>query len=161
MSKLARKSPLRAASTTTATPSLRAVPADPDASDVRQATAQDYATHLRASNNKHGRPYTEKTVTAYTKAVRALDQWMSREGMEEDFTQVDTATLNLFFRAYYESHNQGGTNTVQRNLRPFFTWMEEEHDTANPYRDKKLQRYAPPKAGKPQTLSAGTVRRSV
>ncbi|MFD3560115.1 tyrosine-type recombinase/integrase [Streptomyces sp. NPDC058686] len=154
MSAAARKSPLRAASTTTAsTTTLRAIPADPDASDVRQATAQDYATHLRASNNKHGRPYTEKTVTAYTKAVRAVDQWMSREGMEEDFTSLNTPTLNLFFRAYYEGHNQGGTNTVQRNLRPFFTWMEEEYDTANPYRDKKLQRYAPPKAGKPQTLS--------
>lgn len=154
MSAQARKSPLRASQGTVRATSLRAVPTDPDASDIRQATAQDYATHLRASNNKHGRPYTEKTVTAYTKAVRALDQWMSREGLEEDFTSVAVSTLNLFFRAYYESHNQGGTNTVQRNLRPFFTWMEDEHDTANPYRDKKLQRYAPPKAGKPQTLSA-------
>lgn len=75
-------------------------------------------------------------------------------GFAEDFTSVDTATLNRFFRAYFQEHEQGGTNTVQRNLRPFFTWLEEEHDLPNPYRDKKLQRYAPPKAGKPQTLSA-------
>ncbi|MEU8853132.1 site-specific integrase [Streptomyces sp. NPDC048556] len=147
----ARKSPLRAAQGTKA---LRVIPQDPSHSDVRQATAQDYATHLRASNNKHGRPYQEKTVTAYCKAVRALDQWMTTEGMDQDFTSVDTATLNLFFRWYYESHNQGGTNTLQRNLRVLFTWMEAEYDVPNPYRDKKLQRYAPPVAGKPQTLSA-------
>lgn len=153
MSAQARKSPLRASQGASST-NLRAIPIDPDQSEVRQATAQDYATHLRASNNKHGRPYQEKTVTAYSKAVRALDQWMATEGMAEDFLSVDTATLNLFFRWYFNGHEQGGTNTVQRNLRPFFTWMEAEYDVANPYRDKKLQRYAPPAAGKPQTLSA-------
>lgn len=154
MSAPAKRSPLRASQGTSRATTLRAIPTDPDHSEVRQATLSDYATHLRASNNKHGRPYQEKTVTAYTKAVRTLNQWMTAEGFEEDFPSVETATLNRFFRAYYQEHEQGGTNTVQRNLRPFFTWMEEEHDVPNPYRDKKLQRYAPPKAGKPQTLSA-------
>ncbi|MEU8869318.1 tyrosine-type recombinase/integrase [Streptomyces umbrinus] len=157
MSAQAKKSPLRASQGTGRATTLRAIPQDPDTSEIRQATTQDYATHLRATNNKHGRPYQEKTVTAYCKAVRALDQWMTAQGFEEDFTSVDTATLNRFFRAYFQEHEQGGTNTVQRNLRPFFTWLEEEHDVPNPYRDKKLQRYAPPKAGKPQTLSADFV----
>lgn len=146
------RSPLRATQTT-ASP-LRVVPQDVGTSEVRLATAQDFATHLRASNNKHGRPYQEKTVTAYTKAVRALDRWMTAEGFEEDFTEVGTATLNRFFRAYYQEHEQGGTNTVQRNLRSFFTWMEDEYDVANPYRDKKLQRYSAPTGVKPKTLSA-------
>ncbi|WP_155056964.1 tyrosine-type recombinase/integrase [Streptomyces blattellae] len=154
MSAQARKSPLRASQGSARSAALRVIPTDPDTSEVRQTTAQDYATHLRATNNKHGRPYQEKTVTAYCKAVRALDQWMTAQAFEEDFTSVDTATLNRFFRAYFQEHEQGGTNTVQRNLRPFFTWLEEEYDVPNPYRDKKLQRYAPPKAGKPQTLSA-------
>ncbi|WP_328755053.1 site-specific integrase [Streptomyces sp. NBC_00269] len=152
MSAQPKRSPLRA-SKTTASP-LRAVPQDPSQSEVRAAFLSDYATHLRASNNKHGRPYQEKTVTAYTKAVRALDRWMTQQGMEEDFTGLDTATLNLFFRAYFEEHEQGGTNTVQRNLRPFFSWLEGEFDTANPYRDKNLQRYSPPVGVKPKTLSA-------
>ncbi|MET8976239.1 tyrosine-type recombinase/integrase [Streptomyces sp. NPDC004539] len=154
MSAQARKSPLRSASRTTARPALRAIPTEPDQSEVRAAFLSDYATHLRASNNKHGRPYQEKTVTAYTKAVRALDSWMTEQGMDEDFLSVGTATLNLFFRAYHQEHEQGGTNTVQRNLRTFFTWLEDEYDTANPYRDKKLQRYAAPTGVKPKTLSA-------
>ncbi|MEU9322203.1 tyrosine-type recombinase/integrase [Streptomyces canus] len=154
MSAQARKSPLRASQGTARTTALRAIPTDPDQSEVRAAFLSDYATHLRASNNKHGRPYQEKTVTAYTKAVRALDSWMTEQGMEGDYLSVDTATLNLFFRAYHQAHEQGGTNTVQRNLRTFFTWLEEEYDHANPYRDKKLQRYAAPTGVKPKTLSS-------
>ncbi|NUV61939.1 tyrosine-type recombinase/integrase [Streptomyces sp. CAI-85] len=158
MSAQARKSPLRASHGTTRTTTLRSIPRQPDRSDIRQATAQDYATHLRASNNKHGRPYTEKTVRSYVEAVRALDQWMSREGVEGDFLSVGTDTLNLFFRAYFQAHSQGGTNSTQRNLRPFFMWLEEEHDHTNPYRDKKFQRYAPPSAGRPKTLSQEFIR---
>ncbi|WP_405559108.1 tyrosine-type recombinase/integrase [Streptomyces canus] len=154
MSAQARKSPLRASQGTTRSTALRAIPSQPDQSDIRQATLSDYATHLRASNNKHGRPYQEKTVRSYVESVKALDAWMSKAGVEGDFTSVDVITLNLFFRAYHQEHEQGGTNTVQRNLRPFFLWLEEEYDHANPYRDKKFQRYAPPSAGKPKTLSA-------
>ncbi|MFJ8859753.1 tyrosine-type recombinase/integrase [Streptomyces sp. NPDC102451] len=114
----------------------------------------EYATHLRTVNNKHGRPYQEKTVNAYTKAVRALAQWMDREGLSGDFSTLDTDTLNLFFRAYHDSHDRGGTNTVQRNLRPFFNWLEDEFDVANPYRDKRLQKYAAPVGATPKTLSS-------
>ncbi|WP_329306956.1 site-specific integrase [Streptomyces sp. NBC_01260] len=145
------RSPLRASSSPTTT--LRAVPDQLDQSAVRAAFQQDYATHLRASNNKHGRPYQEKTVTAYCKAVRALDQWMTAEGMEEDFLSLDTALLNRFFRWYFNGHDQGGTNTLQRNLRTFCSYLEAEYDIPNPYRDKKLQRYAPPTGAKPKTLS--------
>ncbi|MFI2504569.1 tyrosine-type recombinase/integrase [Streptomyces sp. NPDC018972] len=113
----------------------------------------EYATYLRTVNNKHGRPYQEKTVTAYTKAVKAVAQWMDRQDMPGDFTVLDTRTLNRFFRAYYATHDRGGTNTVQRNLRVFMAWLEEEFDVPNPYRDKKLQRYAAPTGAKPKTLA--------
>ncbi|MEV5983603.1 tyrosine-type recombinase/integrase [Streptomyces sp. NPDC052051] len=150
------RSPLR--STTGKTTTLRAVqslPADTDqGADERAVTLSEYATHLRATNNKRGRPYQEKTVTAYVKAAHTLNRWMTAEAMAEDFTAADTDTLNRFFRAYYNQHGQGGTNTLQRNLRTFLAWLEDEYDTPNPYRDKKLQRYAPPTMVKPKTLSA-------
>ncbi|MFD0429162.1 hypothetical protein ACFQ60_19495 [Streptomyces zhihengii] len=145
------RSPLRASKSTR---TLRAIPSDGAETGQRTAALQDYATHLRASNNKHGRPYQEKTVTAYVKAVKALDKWMAGQGMTDDFSSVGTDTLNLFFRAYYQQHEQGGTNTLQRNLRTFFSYLEEEYDTVNPYRDKRLQRYAPPTGVKPKTLSS-------
>ncbi|MFC5853174.1 tyrosine-type recombinase/integrase [Streptomyces chlorus] len=104
-------------------------------------------------NNKHGRPYQEKTVRTYSEAVRTLEAWMTRERLEGDFTGLDTATLNNFFRAYYDSHDRGGTNSVQRNLRTFFSWLEDEFDAPNPYRDKRLQRYAAPTGATPKTLA--------
>ncbi|MEU5916302.1 hypothetical protein [Streptomyces sp. NPDC047141] len=45
-----------------------------DTAQTRAHTLSDYTTHLRASNNKRGRPYTEKTITTYAKAARTLDR---------------------------------------------------------------------------------------
>ncbi len=64
MSAQARKSPLRASQGTGRATTLRAIPQDPDTSEVRQATAQDYATHLRATNNKHGEWHDVTTYAA-------------------------------------------------------------------------------------------------
>lgn len=156
-STVAVRSPLRStapkARNTRAVP-VTAVPATEHSSEERAVMLSEYATHLRTVNNKHGRPYQEKTVRTYVEAVRALEQWMTRERLEDDFTALDTATVNNFFRAYYDSHDRGGTNSVQRNLRTFFSWLEDEFDVANPYRDKKFQRYSAPTGGKPKTLSA-------
>ncbi|MEU0134728.1 site-specific integrase [Streptomyces sp. NPDC006296] len=123
----------------------------------------DYATHLRASNNKRGRPYAAKTVTAYTKAARTLDRWIGQISTSDavgvvlaDFTQCDAPALNVFFRAHYDGgkgERQGGTHTLQRNLRPFFKWLSEEYDHPNPYDDSRLQRYAHPTDVRPTTLS--------
>ncbi|MEU6702918.1 tyrosine-type recombinase/integrase [Streptomyces wuyuanensis] len=134
----------------------------------------DYATHLRASNNKRGRPYAEKTVTAYTKAARTLDRWLGTSpqvsasqtapahgvglgvAQPASFLDCDAQVLNVFFRAHYdggEGERQGGTHTLQRNLRPFFKWLSEEYDHPNPYDDPKLQRYAHPTDVRPTTLS--------
>ncbi|MET7904107.1 recombinase XerC [Streptomyces sp. NPDC005355] len=131
----------------------------------------DYATHLRASNNKRGRPYAEKTVTAYTKAARTLDHWLTAQEQTStlstagvvltEFTQCDAPALNVFFRAHYDGgkgERQGGTHTLQRNLRPFFTWLSEEYDHAHPYDDSRLQRYAHPTDVRPQTLSEEFIR---
>lgn len=58
---------------------------------------------------------------------------------------VDTATLNRFFRWYYETQDvpksqdgkggyTGGTNTVQRNLRALFAYLAEEYEHPDPSR---------------------------
>lgn len=116
-----------------------------------QATAEEYGIYLRATVNKQGRPYQEKTIRTYAEAVRTLGQWMSRQGIE-DF-RLDTDTLNKFFRDYNDSHDRGGTNSVQRNLRIFFQWLEDEFDHPNPYRDRRLHRYSAPTGVKPKTLA--------
>ncbi|MFE9287237.1 tyrosine-type recombinase/integrase [Streptomyces olivaceus] len=121
--------------------------------DTRAALLTEYSIHLRTVTNKHGRPYQDKTVRTYTEAVRALGQWMTHQGMPGDYTSLHTDTLNTFFRDYNDSHNRGGTNAVQRNLRTFFGWLEDEFDVPNPYRDKRLQRYSAPTGVKPKTLS--------
>ncbi|GAA0431218.1 tyrosine-type recombinase/integrase [Streptomyces luteireticuli] len=161
----ALKSPLRihsrAAGRTGAAPV--ATPPDPWVAD-RNGALDEYELHLRTTNNKHGRPFQEKTITAYKKPVLALNKWMTAEGMEGDFTACDTATLNVFFRWYYDTHDvpkspdgrggyTGGTNTLQRNMRGFFKWMAEEYDHPDPWADPKLQRYAAPKDMPPKTLS--------
>ncbi|MGV9238008.1 MULTISPECIES: tyrosine-type recombinase/integrase [unclassified Streptomyces] len=138
---------------------------------MRAHVLSDYATHLRASNNKRGRPYAPKTVTAYTKAARTLDRWLSTSPQVSaantagvvltDFIQCDAPALNLFFRAHYDGgkgERQGGTHTLQRNLRPFFKWLHQEYDHPNPYDDSRLQRYAHPEDVRPTTLSEEFIR---
>lgn len=155
----------RAGSTETATaPALRSVRAVKGAEDAREALTSELELHLTTTTNKHGRPFQRRTVNAYKYAATQLHHWMTAQGIAGDFTSVDTATLNRFFRWYYQEHDvpksqdgkggyTGGTNTVQRNLRALFNYLEEEYDHPNPYRDGKLQRYATPPLGKPKTLS--------
>jgi site-specific recombinase XerD len=111
----------------------------------------EFCSWLRSRTSKHKRPYQEETITAYKVAARALDAWMTTEGIEDDFTGCDTAVLNRFFRDYEGSHGQSGTNTKQRNLRHLFTWLETEYDHPHPY-TAQLNRYAPVKV-RPSTLS--------
>ncbi|MFE9309744.1 tyrosine-type recombinase/integrase [Streptomyces sp. NPDC006706] len=143
-----RKSPLKGKAS-------QRKPAKPGA---RQAMTQEYFTYLRATNNRRGRPYAEQTVRAYVKAVKALDRWMTGEGLTGDFTAVTTTALNLFLRDYFNSHGQGGTATTSRNIRKFFSYLEEEYGVDNPFRDRKLQHYSPPKESKPKTLSSDFVK---
>ncbi|MET9350157.1 tyrosine-type recombinase/integrase [Streptomyces termitum] len=73
-----------------------------------------------------------------------------------DFTHCDAPALNVFFRAHYDGgkgERQGGTHTLQRNLRPFFKWLSDEYDHPSPYDDPRLQRYAHPTDVRPTTLS--------
>lgn len=89
---------------------------------------------------------------------------MTQEEVDGDFTACDAGTLNTFFRWYYDSHDvpkspdgkggyTGGTNTLQRNLRNIFKWMEVELDHPDPWADPLFQRYAAPKDLPPKTLS--------
>jgi site-specific recombinase XerD len=102
-------------------------------------------------NNRDGRPFEEKTITAYSDPVKSLDRWMTANGIDGDFTVVDTALLNRYFREYYLEHGQGGTHTQQRNLIQLFNFLEHERRSATPYAEG-LNRYAAVK-GRPKTLS--------
>jgi hypothetical protein len=83
----------------------------------REETLAEFQGYLRSVNNRDGRPYEEKTITAYSDPAKSLDRWMTAHGrIDSDFAVVDTATLNRYFREYYLEHGQGGTHTQQRNL---------------------------------------------
>ena len=153
--KASQASPLASSPATFRAPTLKAVSGEATSEESREAMHWEFTQHLRATNNKHGRPFQEKTVTSYLKPLKALSKWLSSNGIEGDYLTVGTVdTLNQFFRWYFTTHDQGGTNTAQRNLRPFFNWLEAEFDHPHPYKHKHFQRYAPRKAGRPTTLSS-------
>jgi integrase/recombinase XerD len=80
---------------------------------------------------------------------------MTEKGIDGDFTTVDTAMLNRYFRDYHQRHGQGGTNAQQRNLLPLFKFLQEEHGHPHPY-TSKLNRYTEIR-GRPKTLSGDFV----
>lgn len=127
---------------------------------ARQATLLEFVEDLRTRVNGAGRPYQEGTISRYADAAVALDGWLTAQGLEGDFTVCDAAVLNRFFADYYarcvreERNAQGGTNTLQRNLRHLFTWLEDEYEHPHPWASKDLQRYAAPKPGSPNTLAS-------
>jgi hypothetical protein len=91
--------------------------------EMRQMISE-FGQWLRTQTNKQHRPFQEETILASTNAAVALSAWLDEVDLQVDFTGCDTDVLNRFFRAFYESHSQGGTNTKQRNLRHLFTWLE-------------------------------------
>lgn len=139
--------------------------------DVRAALISELDLHLSTTTNKHGRPFQRKTINAYVNAGKALSAWIGASQhvnavgvVVESFMDVDTATLNHYFRWWYQTKDvpksqdgkggyTGGVNTQQRNLRALFVYLSEEYEVPNPYDDPKLHKYAAPQLGKPKTLS--------
>jgi site-specific recombinase XerD len=158
-----RRAPSRALKSPLAVPGAAATSHDPDSGSPsippgrtaltdREETLAEFRGYLRTVNNRDGRPYEEKTITAYLDPAKSLDRWMTANGIDGDFTVVDTATLNRYFREYYLEHGQGGTHTQQRNLIQLFNFLERERRSATPYADG-FNRYAVVK-GRPKTLSS-------
>lgn len=164
---------VRRGESSTTTQSTRTLSAAPvhalrSAQDVHSALISELELHLSTTTNKHGRPFQRRTINAYKYAATQLHHWLSRSpqinaagGAVSAFTDVDTATLNRYFRWYYTEHDvpksqdgkggyTGGTSTTQRNRRALFLYLAEEYDHPNPYDDPKLQRYATPPMGKPK-----------
>ena len=52
----------------------------------RGATIAEFEDYLRTVNNRDGRPYEEKTINAYVTPCRHLDKWLTRQGIDGDFT---------------------------------------------------------------------------
>ena len=125
------------------------------AAQLRRLMVSEFRDWLGTRTSRDERPFQPDTISAYADAAIALNAWMSREAIEEDFTACDTAMLNRFFAAYYAAHGQGGTNTKQRNLRHLFTWLERDHDHPHPYTND-LQRYSPAK-NRPSTLAGSFI----
>ena len=82
----------------------------------RGATISEFEDYLRTTNNRDGRPYEEKTIENYAGPCRNLDTWMTANGIDGDFTVLDAATLNRYFRQYYLEHGQGGRTRSSGSL---------------------------------------------
>jgi hypothetical protein len=72
----------------------------------RALQLSEFSDHLRTINSREGRPYEESTISTYMYPAKALDAWMTASGIEGDFTAVDTAVLNRYFRDYYGKRGQ-------------------------------------------------------
>jgi len=162
---LPRRGPLRsplAAATQSPPPPPTCPPADtgpassqPTAADPRSLTLAEFGDYLRTINNRDGRPYEDTTINAYVFPAKALDAWMTANSLDGDFTTVDTAMLNRYFREYYQTRGQGGTHTQQRNLIQLFNYLRREYGHPSPYA-AGLNRYAEVR-GRPKTLSPSFV----
>jgi site-specific recombinase XerD len=117
----------------------------------QEEALMEFADYLRTITNRDGWPYEDATIDAYIYPVKHLDKWMTASGINGDFTAADTATLNRYFRDYYQQRGQGGTHTTQRNLIQLFNYLERERGNASPY-GRGLNRYAEVKH-RPVTLS--------
>ena len=67
----------------------------------RGATLAEFEDYLRTVNNRDGRPYEEKTISNFVGPGKNLDAWMTAIGLDGDFTVLDVATLNRYFRECY------------------------------------------------------------
>src|ERR1700731_3001613 len=109
------KSPLAVAAGHSSRPPAASAPHDsPVPSRIvlsdRETTLTEFEDYLRTVNNRDGRPYEEKTISAYAGPGKHLDKWLTSQGIDGDFTVADTALLNRYFREYYLEHGQGGTH---------------------------------------------------
>ena len=77
------------------------------AAQLRRLMISEFRDWLGSRTSRDGRPFQADTISAYADAAIALDAWMSREGIEEDFTACDTPMLNRFFAAYYRRARAG------------------------------------------------------
>jgi DDE superfamily endonuclease len=116
--------------------SAAATPAARPELPPRELQLTEFADHLRTINNRDGHPYEESTISTYVYPAKALDRWITAKEIDGDFTGVDTAMLNRYFRDYYNEHGQDGTNAQQRNLLQLFRFLQSEYGHPHPYTEK-------------------------
>jgi hypothetical protein len=66
--------------------------AAPTDEQLRAMQVSEFCDWLQSRTNHEKRPFHEETITAYAKAARALDTWMTSKAIAGDFTACDTAT---------------------------------------------------------------------
>jgi integrase len=124
----------------------------------RDLMVSHYEQYLRTTTNRNGRPYVASTINGYMRAARTLAKWLDFEGISGDLTPAcKPEVLNFFLRSYLASHDQNGTNFIQRNLRTLFVWLEAETGNPSPYRSPALDTYTA-RRHKPRVLSKEFIR---
>ena len=148
------KSPLRASTKAPVRPlAPRLEPTGDRWQQARSRQIDELVLFLSTTVNTKGRPYAPRTITAYRDAAISFNTRLTKEGVEGDFTVVDTDTLNRYFRWYLETHDgPAATNTRQRNLHPLFLWLSEDYDHPDPY-SGNFRWYSASGQSKPRTLT--------
>ena len=94
----------------------------PSGQALRAMMISEFCDWLRSRTSKQKRPYQEETITAYKVAARALDAWMTRQGIEEDFSACDTPML---------SGPQPGVTTERDSMRARWGLMRDLYSAWN------------------------------
>lgn len=122
---------------------LRAVaPADDVANTKRLGQLEEFKLVLRASTNKRGKPFDEKTIGAYRDAVLAWNRWLTANSFDGGFEDVTVMHYNAFMADYLKTHSLGGTVTKQGNLRSFLGYIADEYEVPNVWDHAKRNKYS-------------------
>lgn len=116
-----------------------------------------YASHLAVTTSHNGDLYAPRTIETYLAALDDLEAWLTARAFTGGYDELRVDDLNAYFKAFRDTHTQGGTNSRQRRLRIFYGWMEANllepgAGWTNPMTSAKLARYAP--AGAARTAYA-------
>ena len=100
-------------------------------------------------------PTKKRPSNADVYPAKALDAWVTANGLDGDFTTVDMGPAQPVLREYCQACGQGGTHTQQRNLIQLFNYLRCEYGHPSPCA-AGLNRYAGVR-GRPKTLSPSFV----
>jgi hypothetical protein len=107
----------------------------------RELQLSEFADHLRSINSRESRPYEESTISTLVYPAKALGRHPAANGIAGDFTAVDTAMFNRYFRDYYTTAAKAGLTPSNRTCSSYSNSCRASTATRNPYTEK-LNRYA-------------------
>jgi site-specific recombinase XerD len=90
-----------------------------------------------------------KTVRSYTDSVKALQAFLTAQGMPTDVEEVDTEHLRAFLLAEERRTSAPSAAVHFRNLRVFFGWLAREGERTNPNPMTRVEKPKVTKKAKP------------